>query len=370
MFRTTRIHSFPLASPSDMAPLRAAVLDGRIRLAEVVCIYAKTEGNGQDNDYSREVALLSLAEVFKPGGHLPLIVASGGCEGVLSPHVVVVQRSQGSDKHHGAAQERGLAVGVARTRTFNAAEVGTVAQAHAVRDAVQAAMADAGLAPADVQFVQVKAPLLTDEAIREARLKGAVLAAARPHASKIATRSACALGVGLALGDVDSRMAAGDPAVFVANLDEAFWTSRTMVTPGNLDLRADVVVYGMAAGWAGPHRVGCTTLRDLIDLDAAHRLLVECGFHPAPQLPPPESARIDGVLFKGDPPSQEHIRGHRHVMWRDSDIQPPRHVRAAAGGLLGGLLGTTRVFCAGGAEHQAPDGGATLTIFYRENTHA
>jgi cyanuric acid amidohydrolase len=86
-------------------------------------------------------------------------------------------------------------------------------------------------------------------------------------------------------------------------------------------------------------------------------------------LPPAEAARIDAVLFKGDPPAEETIRGQRHVIWRDSDIGAPRHVRAAVGGLLSGLLGTTRVFCAGGAELQGPPGGGVLALFYREATH-
>lgn len=374
MTRLAEVFGFAMAAPSDVTGLEAAIASGALRPADAVCVYVKSEGNGQDNDFSRDVAVRALQDLFGAHQAAPLLIASGGCEGVLSPHCTVVQRRRvdgaaGDDATgNGAAMNgtKALAVGHARSRTLLPEEIGTLAQAQAMAETVRAAMADAGLAPQDVAFVQVKAPLLTDAAIADAARRGVTVRAPRPHASKPLTRAACAIGVGLALGEIAAG-ALTEEALGNAD-DQRLRTSRAIVTPGNTDLRIDAVAFGHATGWAGPHRVGTATMADLIDLPAAAALLQRLGFAPAPQLSPREAARIDAVLFKGDPPPQENIRGSRHVIWRDSDIQPPRHVRAAVGGLLAGLIGHTRIFCAGGAEHQAPPGGGVLAIFAREES--
>lgn len=384
MTRLAEVFGFAMAAPSDVTGLEAAIASGALRPADAVCVYVKSEGNGQDNDFSRDVAARALQDLFGAHQAAPLLIASGGCEGVLSPHCTVIQRrpvdgapgdgapgdgaAGNGAAGNGAAMNgtKALAVGHARSRTLLPEEIGTLAQAQAMAETVRAAMADAGLAAEDVAFVQVKAPLLTDAAIADAARRGVTVRAPRPHASKPLTRAACAIGVGLALGEIAAG-ALTEASVGNAD-DQRLRTSRAIVTPGNADLRIDAVAFGHAAGWAGPHRVGTATMADLIDLPAAAALLQRLGFAPSPQLAPDAAARIDAVLFKGDPPPQENIRGNRHVIWRDSDIQPPRHVRAAVGGLLAGLIGHTRIFCAGGAEHQAPPGGGVLAIFAREES--
>jgi cyanuric acid amidohydrolase len=59
------------------------------------------------------------------------------------------------------------------------------------------------------------------------------------------------------------------------------------------------------------------------------------------------------------------IRGVRHVMWDDSDIQASRHARALVGGVLAGVIGRTDLFVSGGAEHQGPDGGGPIAVIAR-----
>ncbi|MGE0153459.1 MAG: ring-opening amidohydrolase [Reyranellaceae bacterium] len=367
MTRIAEVFGFAMAAPSDVTGLAAAIAAGALRPADAVCVYVKSEGNGQDNDFSRDVAVRALQDLFGAHQAAPLLIASGGCEGVLSPHCTVIQRRTVDGTATNGT--KALAVGHARSRTLLPEEIGTLAQAQAMAETVRAAMADAGLVPEDVAFVQVKAPLLTDAAIADAARRGVAVRAPRPHASKPLTRAACAIGVGLALGEIDAAALAEESLGDAT--DANLRTARAIVTPGNADLRIDAVAFGHAAGWAGPHRVGTATMADLIDLPAAAALLQRLGFAPAPQLSRDQAARIDAVLFKGDPPPEETIRGSRHVIWRDSDIQPPRHVRAAVGGLLAGLVGHTRIFCAGGAEHQAPPGGGVLAIFAREeSSHA
>ena len=59
------------------------------------------------------------------------------------------------------------------------------------------------------------------------------------------------------------------------------------------------------------------------------------------------------------------IRGARHIMWDDSDIQASRHARALVGGVLAAVIGRTDLFVSGGAEHQGPDGGGPIAVIAR-----
>jgi cyanuric acid amidohydrolase len=71
------------------------------------------------------------------------------------------------------------------------------------------------------------------------------------------------------------------------------------------------------------------------------------------------------VLAKAEPPHGSTIRGARHIMRDDSDINATRHARALVGGVLAGVVGDTRLFVSGGAEHQGPDGGGPIAVIAR-----
>jgi len=59
------------------------------------------------------------------------------------------------------------------------------------------------------------------------------------------------------------------------------------------------------------------------------------------------------------------VRGFRHTMLEDTDISATRHARAAVGGLISGLAGTSAVYVSGGAEHQGPPGGGPIAAIVR-----
>ena len=74
---------------------------------------------------------------------------------------------------------------------------------------------------------------------------------------------------------------------------------------------------------------------------------------------------LTGLLVKAEPSASGEIRGNRHVMSDDSDINGSRHARSLVGGVLAGRLGDTRLFVSGGAEHQGPNGGGPLALILR-----
>ena len=76
--------------------------------------------------------------------------------------------------------------------------------------------------------------------------------------------------------------------------------------------------------------------------------------------------RVRAVFVKGMPDPAGTVRGHRHTMLDDTDINAQRHIRAALGGLAGAVLGDGRIFVSGGAEHQGPDGGGPVAVIAEE----
>jgi cyanuric acid amidohydrolase len=71
------------------------------------------------------------------------------------------------------------------------------------------------------------------------------------------------------------------------------------------------------------------------------------------------------IFAKAEASPDGSVRGFRHTMLEDSDMNATRHARAAVGGLLGGLCGTGAIYVSGGAEHQGPAGGGPVAVIAR-----
>lgn len=179
------------------------------------------------------------------------------------------------------------------------------------------------------------------------------------------SRGASALGVAVALREVAATEL--DDSVVCRRLD--LWSGRASTSAGIELMRNEVIVLGNSAAWAGNSIVAHRVMRDAIDLPAAHGALEDAGLSLAPplagQLDDAGRERLLAVLAKADPSSSGHIRGARHIMLDDSDINATRHARALVGGVLAGLVGRTDLFVSGGAEHQGPDGGGPVAVIVR-----
>lgn len=382
--RTADIHVFEMAAPNDVGGLAAALDDGRIRADEIVCIMAKTEGNGLDNDHTRAYATDTLVHLLARRTGLDTAVLfdricfilSGGVEGALSPHMIVFTVGERDGKAAAGyvrpphpedrrgttpAPGGGLAIGRSVTRPILAEEIGRRAQVAATADAVRAAMADAGLDAGDVAYVMAKGVVLMADRIADARRRGAALCATDTHGSKPFTRAATALGIAVALGEIP------ESEIDEAMIGTAFerYSARACVTPG-IDLpRSEILVFGNGRSWGGDIAVAGAVLRDMIDSRSVFEALRALDMPALPQLSPADRDRLLAVIVKGGPSRDDRLRGRRHVMWHDSDVHALRHFRAAMGGVLAGLMGDTRFYIAAGAEHQGPPGGGTFAIFAR-----
>jgi cyanuric acid amidohydrolase len=365
MLRQALAHLVPARHPGDAAAIEALFGSGAMRPEEVVAILGKTEGNGCVNDFTRAYAVEALAAMLaRRLGTTPeqvlariAMVMSGGTEGGLSPHFLVLGMRESDAPAAGAA----LALGTAFTREFLPEELGRLAQIRATAEAVREAMAHAGIVhPSDVHYVQVKCPLLTSERIAGARRRGQAVATEDSYASMGLSRGASALGVALALGEV-SEAALADSIV---GQDWSLFSRVASCSAGVELTRNEVVVLGNSAAWCGPLVIAHDVMGDAIDLPAVQRALAAAGLDPAGgQLA--DAARLVALLCKAEPSSNGLIRGRRHIMWDDSDINATRHARALVGGVVAAATGRTDLFVSGGAEHQGPDGGGPVAVIAR-----
>jgi cyanuric acid amidohydrolase len=337
--------------------VQALVEAGRLQAADIVAVMGKTEGNGCVNDHTREYASvawclwLSQALGIAPAeaARRVALVMSGGTEGVLSPHFTVYTRRRAD----GPAPPGGkrLVIGTAQTPDFAPQALGRAAQIDATAAAVRAAMADAGIASADdVHFVQVKCPLLTSAQVQQALQAGHQPVTRDTYESMAWSRGASALGVAVGLGEL-ARAAVPDSAVL---RDFSLYSARASASAGIELAHNVVIVLGESAASASPFTICHTVMADAIDGDAPRALLQGVA-----------RERIVNLLAKAEASPDGRVRGQRHTMLNDSDINATRHARAAVGGVLAALAGHTALYVSGGAEHQGPPGGGPVAALLR-----
>jgi len=354
--------------PGDLRGVQALIDAGKLVPADIVAVMGKTEGNGCVNDHTREYASMAWCHLLSgPLGCTPheveqrvALVMSGGTEGVLSPHFTVFTRRWVTDAS--AHQEKRLVIGTAQTRGFAPEEIGRAAQIDATAQAVRDAMADAGITDAaDVHFVQVKCPLLTSTKVNDAAARGAAPVTRDTYASMGHSRGASALGVAVALGEVQ-RSAIGDTLVLN---DFSLFSARASASAG-IELEGNVViVLGEALGAASPYRIAHTVMRDAIDATAVRSLLRETFDLGAERDAKTLARRLVNLFAKAEASPSGSVRGERHTMLNDSDINATRHARAVVGGVLASVVGHTALYVSGGAEHQGPPGGGPVAAILR-----
>ena len=359
------VFRIPIKGPGDVSGLMELIEGGQVAPSEIVAVLGKTEGNGGVNDFTREFAVAALRDALAPQlGLAPraveeriAFVMSGGTEGVLSPHLTVFTRGSGADAAVAATSGKRLGIGVAHTRDLLPEEIGRAPQIEETARAVRLAMRDADIDdPADVHFVQIKCPLLTSERVEAALRRGRKTITASGYASMGYSRGASALGVAMALGEVEH--VAEDQV-----LKDWSLSSSVASSSAGIELMHNVVIaMGNSAQSASPFVIGHAVMRDAIDLPAVLQALESVGLGPADGAMNP---RLVNIFAKAEASPDGAVRGFRHTMLDDTDISSTRHARAAVGGLIGGVAGTGVVYVSGGAEHQGPPGGGPVAVIAR-----
>jgi cyanuric acid amidohydrolase len=351
-----------MAHPADLSELERLIAAGTLHAADIVAVIGKTEGNGGVNDFTRGYftqTLMALLSRFRGKPAAELIreipcVLSGGTEGVMSPHYSVFSVSESEP-----AASKALAIGTAFSAPVAAEDVGRRAHIESVAAAVRRAIDNAGIADLkDVHFVQVKCPCATLARATAAIAAGKTPLTSDPNKSMAFARAAGAFGVGLALGEIKAGDA--DETALLSNF--AIQSPRASISSGVEIESNEVVVLGNSAEWGGRLSIAHRPMTDALDIGCIVGALDDLGIAARPQVSKADLGRIACVLVKCEPDRRGNVRGHRHTMLDDTDINAQRHIRGAVAGLVAGVIGDGRIFVSGGAEHQGPDGGGLIAV--------
>jgi cyanuric acid amidohydrolase len=346
-----------IKSVKDASGLVDLVTSGALQADQVIAVIGKTEGNGGVNDFTRILADEAFRDVLVEHGErtreqvasVPM-VWSGGCDGVITPHACVFARTDD------IGRDARLAVGIAMSEPIFPEDIGRPEMVHKVAAGVEAAMEDAGITePADVHYVQTKTPLLTMETINDARGRGHTVVTDEPLESMNLSNGTAALGIALALGEIDTPSAAD------IGTDLSLYSSVASCSSGvELD-RAQIVLVGNAPNVGGRYRIGHSVMRDALDVEGVYDAIRSAGLD-LPDRPTSSDLRdrVVNVFLKCEADPTGKLRGRRQIALDDSDVHHHRHIKAAVGGVVGAAIGDPAVFVSVAALHQGPSGGGPV----------
>ncbi len=357
------VRKVPIESVTDASGLGKLIADGVIEADRVIAIVGKTEGNGGVNDYTRIIADRAFREVLVEMGsrsaddvkQVP-IVWSGGTDGVISPHATIfatvpAERATQTD-------EPRVSVGYAMSEQILPEDIGRPAMVEKVAAGVRIAMERAGIEdPADVHYVQTKTPLLTLEAINDARRRGKDVVTEDTLKSMDISNSTTALGIAVALGEIDM------PRAEQIHKDLSLYSSVASCSSGvELD-QAQIVLVGNVRGVGGRYQIGHDVMRDGLDMDGVWAAIRNAGLEDLPEdSPHPRhlKGRLVNIFCKCEADPSGRVRGRRNIMLDDSDVHWHRQIKATVGGVVSAVTGDPAVFVSVAAVHQGPSGGGPV----------
>ncbi|MGH3321379.1 MAG: ring-opening amidohydrolase [Streptosporangiaceae bacterium] len=356
------VRKVPLESVTDGSGLADLIDQGGLEADRVLAVIGKTEGNGGVNDYTRILADRAFREVLAGRGsrsweeirQVPL-VWSGGTDGVISPHATIFASTAPSRAPR--TDEPRVTVGVAMSERILPEDVGRPAMVEKVADGVRAAMENAGISdPTDVHYVQTKTPLLTLDTITDARRRGHDVWTEDTLASMDVSNSTTALGIGVALGEIET------PEPERIHRDMSLYSSVASCSSGVELERAQIVVVGNARGVGGRYRIGHSVMRDALDVDGIWAAIRSAGLDDLPDRPHPSDLRerLVAVFLKCEADPSGRVRGRRNIMLDDSDVHWHRQIKACVGGVTAAVTGDPAVFVSVAAVHQGPVGGGPV----------
>ncbi len=371
----------PMAAPADTSGLQALVDSGKIKPDTLVALVGKTEGTGAHDDWGRiwaDVALrewtgrflgIPVAEVAKQ----VIFILSGGCPGVITPHVAAVTREwvevpgDGIETGQDERQDKRLVVGRAGSDPILPEEVGRMGQIHKVAESTRRAMVDAGLTdPKDVHLVMVKVPGLTTSSIKDAESRGKAVVSHDltfgPEGAGAYANDAAALGVAMALGEVPESSLSDD----VVRRDWDLYSEVAMTSSGGEKRHGEVVVFGNSITSRSGLRIGHAVTRDFIDAEGVRDALRSAGLRFSNGLPAEtDLSRLVHVFAKSVIPGSDQIRGQRITLLDDPDAY--QIGKAVGGMLIASVTGRTTNYVSGGERnsHQGPPGGNIVAAVVR-----
>ncbi|TME71140.1 MAG: ring-opening amidohydrolase [Chloroflexi bacterium] len=365
----------PSATPADTSGLQQLADSGKIRPDTLVALVGKTEGTGFHDDWGRVWADVALRDWTARFLGIPvdevakqvIFVLSGGCPGVITPHIAAVTREWVDVPDGESRGDKRLVVGRSGSEAIAPEEVGRMGMIRKVAEATHRAMSDAGLTdPKDVHLVMVKVPGLTTASIRDAESRGTTVVSHDltfgPEGAGVYANDAAALGVAMALGEVPESSLSDD--VVRRNWD--LYSEVAMTSSGGEKRHGEVVVFGNSSGSQSPLVIGHSVTRDFIDAQGVRDALRSAGIRFQDGLPDEADLdRLIHVFAKSVIPGSDQIRG-RHITLLD-DADAYQIGKALGGMLVASVTGRTTNYVSGGERnsHQGPPGGNIVAAVVR-----
>jgi len=352
--QTVDVHVLPTDAPDDTSALESLFNDGTIEPENVFCILGKTEGNGCVNDFSRGLATRAYRDVLAERLNAEpsqvkdkvMLIMSGGTEGILTPHVTVFSRKR---TKQASTKNKRLTAGISSTDEIPPEDLGRMGQVERTVEATKQAMDDAGIRdPNDVAFVQIKCPLLTANRIESALDRGETVAVEDTYKSMAYSRASSALGVGIATGEIKKEQVT-DESIYS---DHSLYSSVASTSAGVELNHSEILVLGNSKESSSSYSIGNSVMQDALDTDAIENAISSASTS--------DDDIVKNVFAKAQASRNGKIRGRRHVIHNDSDIESTRHARAVTNSVIGAVTGDPLSYVSGGAEHQGPDGGGPV----------
>ena len=363
----------PSATPADTSALQRLADEGKIKPDTLVALVGKTEGTGFHDDWGRVWADVALREWTGRFLGIPadevakhvIFVLSGGCPGVITPHIAAVTREWVEVDR--PSDEKRLVVGRAGSDAIAPEEVGRMGMMRKVAEATHRAMADAGLSdPKDVHLVMVKVPGLTVASIRDAESRGKTVVSHDltfgPEGAGSYANDAAALGVAMALGEVPESKLSDE----VVRRDWDLYSEVAMTSSGGEKRHGEVVVFGNSTASLSTLVIGHAVTRDFIDAQGVRNALRAAGLRFKDSLPDESDlGRLVHVFAKSVIPGSDQVRGQRITLLDDADAY--QIGKALGGMLIASVTGRTTNYVSGGERnsHQGPPGGNIVAAVVR-----
>jgi cyanuric acid amidohydrolase len=356
----------PIPDPAAPVELECLHDSGAVGADDVVAVVGKVDGSGNGDDAARALAASrirrSLARRRSPGAlsvaQVPVILSSG-CAGIMSPALTVFFRRSAASAEPGRSREDaagGLAVGTAISDPIGPRAIGRVAQVDAVAAATARALADAGDLD-EVGAVLVKTPSLRPA---HTRLLPGDLRTVSTAESMVYSIDATALGVGVALGEID-RASVTDEAV---RRDWDLFSRVAIVSAGPEIDRAEVVVLGNAAHSTSDQRIGNALIRDPLDRDGVVEAISRASGGASGESAAHTVVQVFAKLIL---PVDDTVRGHPTSFFQEPS--PAAVAKAVGAALVGSVIGRTDIYVSGGerGSHQGPPGAGPVAAIVRRD---
>ncbi len=358
----------PMRTPADTSEIERLFTEKKVDPHTVVAVVGKSEGSGLPNDYGRLLADLEIRRLLaKLRGQTPEAVAeevtmamSGGAPGTVAPHATVLtQRWVDARTHEGLSNfGPGLVLGRSHTTNILPQHVGRVAQVDATVDAVRRALDDAGVTElSQVHMVIVKGPALSAESITNL-IKSGIEPVTKdpgigPMGSMCYSNDAMALGVGVAMGEID-RGAISDQVI---RHDWNLYSNVAATSSGGEKQKGEVLVLANRPDSLSQLRAGHGITTALGQSDGIKNALRSAGLEfdccPSDE----QKSRIAQVFGKFTLPGSPELGGARVTLLDDHEAH---HVAKAVGGaVVTSVTGLTMAFISGGEanSHMGPPNG-------------